>query len=614
MDITRMEIEQLLEGGRDFRDSTKWMVMGSHFDDYRNESLRIGFPNGDEIETTRKELMVNLIVLPIFPKFGVELEPELWFDSEVYGSDMAEYFDMAITALGEVEDVGAVNRAVAEAIAELSSLAVDANVRIGSTVNLWELGRVCDEVPRLDEILHTDMSAVGDFRKVELRINELMREAEDLLSEHSQIYKALLRNTNSDQFKQILVSIGPKPNLFGEVIPELPDTNFMRGLRNVQDFFLMSETARKVLITTHRSVRQSGYLTRKLSLLTIDTLLSEEDDCGTQHCVKFEITDEDALSRIKGRWYKETTTSDELVMVDPDNESLIGKTIFLRSPMTCAGTDVCRTCYGDLWRVNKDMHVGIVAVLFLTSQFTQRLLSAKHLLQTRSPDLDWGEKFLMAFSVDRSIVTVLPDFNATLVLDDDDVEDDESTGEKYITGMTLTTSSRELRIPLPAQLYFTDDFQKALPGFRTSEGKFEIKLKDFVDEVIFSVFIQNEEITQSLNQIKALIENKDHLGAETIDEMVSMMFGLLSGNGILLDMIHIECIMRNLIRDPEDISERPDFHTESPDYVILRLADSILHGKSVTVGLSFENLKQQLNSARTFRKEGSSLIDCFFER
>ena len=79
--------------------------------------------------------------------------------------------------------------------------------------------------------------------------------------------------------------------------------------------------------------------------------------------------------------------------LDGNNDlHLIGKTIKFKSPITCAGkTGICPTCYGKkLFQINKDYYPGIIATLLITNQFTQNLLSSKHLLKVSVDELDWS--------------------------------------------------------------------------------------------------------------------------------------------------------------------------------------------------------------------------------
>jgi hypothetical protein len=308
-------------------------------------------------------------------------------------------------------------------------------------------------------------------------------------------------------------------------------------------------------------------------------------------------------------------------MCEEDDEHLIGKTILLRSPETCCSERVCHTCYGRMSSVNVGYHIGILAVLFLTAKITQLLLSAKHLLQTKSPKIDWPEEFRKNFFVDKTEIVVSEEASAVAIIDDSFLQEDEGDGRLYLEKIRLETGGRGgvgsiSTIELPVRLYLSYALIDALgnPDNRNPDGRYEIRLKDLVDESVFTISIDNEEITSSLNEIRSLLESKDHLGEDTYHGVTARMNDLLIRNGIALDSVHVEVIIRNLIRDPVERGRRPDFSVESPPYSVLRLADAIVRSDALAQSLSFENVTQQLGSPSTFRKSGTSLLDVFYER
>ena len=124
-------------------------------------------------------------------------------------------------------------------------------------------------------------------------------------------------------------------------------------------------------------------LTRKLSLAMINTMVDNEvEDCQTKHFIKYSVDNQNKLNMVIGRHYYQLDQktnkkiSDELFTITKQSTELIGKTIALRSPVTCAcgNNKICKTCYGiELAENNKNLHNGLIAVLFLTNPLTQKL-------------------------------------------------------------------------------------------------------------------------------------------------------------------------------------------------------------------------------------------------
>ena len=70
--------------------------------------------------------------------------------------------------------------------------------------------------------------------------------------------------------------------------------------------------------------------------------------------------------------------------------------------MTCEsaakGQGICYKCYGELAYVNKDINPGRYASEKLSAELTQRLLSAKHLLETVIKKIQWCKEFVPSVS------------------------------------------------------------------------------------------------------------------------------------------------------------------------------------------------------------------------
>src|SRR5699024_9375945 len=118
----------------------------------------------------------------------------------------------------------------------------------------------------------------------------------------------------------------------------------------------------------------------------------------------------------KGRWYRFKENGIEYQMsLEPlkDNVDLIGKTLLFRSPETCAsrarGHGICYRCYGALAHTNYDINIGKIAAELLSAMLTQRLLSAKHLLETNIKKLRWSDEFFSFFEVDYSNIRLKED-------------------------------------------------------------------------------------------------------------------------------------------------------------------------------------------------------------
>ena len=80
-----------------------------------------------------------------------------------------------------------------------------------------------------------------------------------------------------------------------------------------------------------------------------------------------------------GRNYKLDKKDKDLKKVTPANHmSLVGKYIFVRSPILCKNPGVCTTCYGDMSKEIDSRFIGVIAAQSLGECNTQLVLRTFH--------------------------------------------------------------------------------------------------------------------------------------------------------------------------------------------------------------------------------------------
>lgn len=184
---------------------------------------------------------------------------------------------------------------------------------------------------------------------------------------------------NQKQLAQQFLAVGYKvdnqSNIIGKPILE----SLSEGVRDEESFYVQAIGCRNAIVQGTNSVANSGYLNRKLCFGTVDINLSNVKDCGTKNYLEVLITKENAKSVLNGRYVVE---DDRLNFVNiSELNNYIGKTVKLRSPVTCCCKDgICKTCYGILSQVNKNISIGLLAATSIAEIATQKLLSTKHLL------------------------------------------------------------------------------------------------------------------------------------------------------------------------------------------------------------------------------------------
>ena len=191
----------------------------------------------------------------------------------------------------------------------------------------------------------------------------------------------------------------------GEIIENPIIANFKEGL-SVLEYFISTHGARKGLADTALKTADAGYLTRRLTDVAQDVIITEKD-CGTIRGVYItalkdaELEREPLAERIIGRVAQED-------IYDPKNDELIAEageiiteekaeriddamidSVYIRTVLTCESKrGVCANCYGRNLTTGKQVEigeaVGIVAAQSIGEPGTQLTLRTFHLGGTSS--------------------------------------------------------------------------------------------------------------------------------------------------------------------------------------------------------------------------------------
>ena len=520
------------------------------------------------------------------------------------------------------------NLLLSEVFYRLSLFSVDFNPIIGNTINLYDKAQLAIRNAEYNDIIHTKLDETKSYHVLETEIRERTERLIELLKREPNCFRPFLRcgeGINFNQLAQFEVCIGMKPDLDDNIYPYLINTNFLMGLRNAADYFIDSCGGRKAEIIRYMQVGRSGYLTRQLTLLCIDTKLDRNSKaCDTRHLITININDARTLNRLNGRYIRLPDGSvQQIWRTDTDR---IGQTVELYSPITCVAPDgICARCYGHLYDINKNIHVGIFGVNELTAQLTQLMISAKHVLKTDSEEVTWPEGFDSVFLVIKNRVFMNPAVESDELMIRVELHREHRLRNRVYTQSIGLVSDRLNRVrlfELDRKLYLTDSLLARIerdPRTRTVEERDGIRTVDVpierFESPMFFFRIENRGLSDTLNKIHQLIVRKVAPDSEYSDlnRFCNRFLELLNGGNIYLDSVHMEIIIRELVRDRDDLYHRPDFRLDSADYRILRVTDAILKSASLVRSLSFERIKNQLYNWETFAyKKEPSMLDVLF--
>lgn len=443
---------------------------------------------------------------------------------------------------------------------------------------------------------------------------------------------------NIKQLREFMFNIGTRPNNDGGVYPRATNGNYSnRGITDPIDYMMDADNARKAQRLTHHNVSESGAFARILGLNNMDDILFPDPNyvCDSKHFVQITITNQKMLSMYKNRYFRFVENGAEYkISQEPlkDNLDLIGKTILVRSPITCAsrtrGMGICHRCYGDLAKTNWDINIGKIAAEILSSILTQRMLSAKHLLESNIKKIQWCNEFNFFFNVSFNAIKLKDedvDFKKyKLVINpdsiDDDDEDENSEGSdynNYVSSFTvIDPKGNEFLIKTldDDNLYLSIELDQIIKRMSPDElGNYYIQMELLKDKNLFFIEVSNNELGQSLAKIQNIInKNSEVAKLKTKDAMTQELVNAIIEGGINIDAIHLEVLLAHQCVSAESNLLDPEWQYPNAEYRMVSLNERLRDNPSVTISLMYKNIGKQLYYPLTFEKTAPSVIDLFY--
>lgn len=535
------------------------------------------------------------------------------------------------------------NKKISETLYGLTRTASDFSNIIGMTCSLITFIKMYDKYPRYRELLMTTypdtMQPVEIEAEQEKRTNEVIELFKNDPGNPIGLIFSSGTGIKPKQFCEFTVNCGLNPDIYGKTIPHPVNTNAILGIRLPSDYLVSASGARKSQIMNKKVMGNAGYFAKIVLLLALSLPLSKvTHDCGSKLLIPKFIEDAKTLEKYKGRYFRTSEPDSILRSLNPKRDGdLIGKTIYLRSPMTCCNdfeTGVCHVCYGKHATLALDIAEGASGFgsQEITKVVNQMILSAKHLLSTISESIEFNDAFHTFFTLMSD--QIIPNFSnehsdidlndwAIYINPDDLVMGDEmddmtsyntsiASGKFYVknvkTGEMILISSDSGK-----ELYPTDivlDLMKKGKG----DSKGLVHFRDLEEnQCVFCIDIMNNELTKPLYDIMNIL-NKGRDKMYTIPEILDYFCNLLIRAGIDAHCIQAELILSTLIRDPDNIMERPDFSgNKMPKYTILTVNQAIKNCNSPILGLAFQDIRKQLLADATFyEKHAGSYLDDIF--
>ena len=331
-----------------------------------------------------------------------------------------------------------------------------------------------------------------------------------------------------DQVKQISGMRGHVVDPTGKVV-ELPiRSNYREGLTSFE-YFAGARGARKGLVDTALRTADAGYLTRRLVDVAQDVLIRELD-CKTKNFISLSKEEETFLitfaRRLSGRIAAEDIKFHGKVLVKKnalinakaaDAIEKAGITeVNLRSPLTCESLrGVCATCYGLDLGYNRPAEVGtpvgLVAAQSIGEPGTQLTLRTKHMGGiAASKDITQGLP-----RIEEVFEARTPKFEAHVAPYAGKISVSEE-GEARKIFLTGKEGAIQFDVPVGRSILVKDG-EKVEAGLQLTEGYLDPK---------------------KILGVRGILPTQKYL--------VNEILKVYSGQGISLDDIHLEVIVRQM--------------------------------------------------------------------
>ena len=625
------------------------LLDGIETDLVQKYKVLITFGNRTSVRLTPVDLWINLIMWRLIIYTDQEIQPKhLIFSKYITKKTLKNFIDEFCIEVNKRNIPNTIlNGIISDCLKEISK--IDSfSFYLANTFNLEDFYSLMKQNPEFKDLMHPDLDnvpledvkAVGN-RNAD-RMIEIMNDTK-IYNPNGRDYEhclaiplAIGEGINPKQFREFAIVEGTKPNNEGGIFPHAIKTSFITGgISDPYDYYMDANASRIAQILQKENVGSSGYFARLLGLNNIDTSLNQDPnyDCHTQNYIALDISSEEVLNRVDGRWYRMTPNGVDHIIRSHRCKHLIGKTVLLRSPMTCAsaarGQGICFKCYGELAYVNKDINPGRYASEKLSSELTQRLLSAKHLLETVIKKIKWCSEFEEFFEVDSNCITLnseivtkgfnlLIDPNYMDSEDNDEESDDEDRYSEYVTKVFIKTPSGE-EIPIYSEtedkLYISNSLngiirKKAVPD----NGRFSIPFSVIQDEALFFIVLHNNDLMNALQDVQDCINKVSVTRAKnmTKDALLNEFIRTILKSNLSIQSVHLEVILMNQIRALDNILEKPHWERPNEEYQILTMKQALYNSPSVIVSLLTEKLEKMFYSPLTFKKTAPSFVDLFF--
>lgn len=589
-----------------------------------------------EIVMTIPQLLLHLIFWRANVIFQIKIT-----DDHIYrdlSNPSSKTFSNIIEKITQmlVESEEAVTPQICECIASikenLSVLAQNYSSIQCNTISLYDIIQFKNRNKDFNRLINTKLSKDKTIKETEMIMSECQKQLMDTINTDKMncLYPySKSGRVKSAQLTQLLCCVGTRPDIDKTILPWPVERGYIHGLQNAAEYFSETITARDAMMTKNDSLPRSGLLSREITRLTSNIYINYNvEDCGNDYYLNYLVENEDYLRMVKGKFYFDEDSGKEKEITMRDKH-LIGKVIKLRTLITCRCKDgVCKKCVGTVNIRLRGTRLGTLPSIKSINPLSQKALSAKHFLGTKSIAItnEALDKYCYSDGMDFFIKSeFINKKQLYIVVNSDDIED------LIYSSVDIEDDSIDTTVPLEYVAIRDNGVDHVIEneGMRISlsdaiiQNKnifIEDKDSDYVlipiskidcDQPVFSAILDTEEISKYLNSLLSTIDRLSISKYETFDQLMDDMNHIIYTSGFVNNIIHSECIIRSMIRDAYDDRKLPDFSNHDVKYKLLKVSSAI-EKKDMYTALSYQGLRRLFKTLSIRQRYGTSLYDPFF--
>ncbi len=594
--------------------------------------VTILFTDGIDLDLSIFDYIFNLMFWHLVVDVDKPIESiHLFFEEDITKKGIKQYMDDIFVRPMRTEiPFIALNNIPDAAIGKFRDLS-QFQMYLANTVNLEDTIALMKKYPDFNTTMHLDLSKVplADVKNIGMEATnkqvEYIKNSDHCLRDSFRTGEGI----SVKQYKEVSVNVGTKPDGLGGVFPSIINHSFVNGgLRTPEEFCIESSVGRIAQILQKGNVGESGAFARRLGLNNQDVKIHYDPrySCDTRNFETVTIKNAVILDMYDMRYYRFKPNDIDHLLNAKKDKHLIGKTLLFRSPMTCAsaadGNGICYKCYGDLAYVNNDINPGQIAAELLSSIYTQILLSAKHLLESKVISMNWTEGFEDWFEVTFNTIGLYQDveYRGIKILIPSNIQNDDElddiTYSDYITEFKIKLPNGvELNIQTADydEIYIHPDLMNIINKAQEVNGYNVLdasKLQDI--PVLFMVNFKNDELSRTMQRIKNLIDNKGTIKNYDRNSILEHFMDTNIEGGIKLNAVHFEVLLMNQMRDFEDILQLPDWTVENQLSRLLTLSDSLSNNLSVCIRMQNNKIDKAMINPDLRRIDKPSNMDVYY--